>query len=117
MPSAPAYLPSLYRTPERSALNGNGEFDAIAGNWEISHEIRRVLTTEGTNRGGAVLGAAAVGLQCVAVRGLRDLGRENMAAFSSGDDPGVAGDHDRAGVAGERLLLRRVPWRNPDPEC
>ena len=63
---------------------------------------------EGIDRGGAILGAATAALQCFAIRGLRDLGGEDVAAFSPSDDAGVAGDHDGAGATGERLLLRGV---------
>ena len=71
---------------------------------------------ERSDGGGAILGAAAAGLQCLAVRGLRDLGGKQLAAFSAGNDAGVAGNHGGAGAAGERLLLRRLLRRNPDPE-
>ena len=65
---------------------------------------------------GAILGTAAAALQLVAVRGRRELGCEIVAAFSPGDDSGVAGDHDGAGAAGERLLLRSVPCGDFDTE-
>lgn len=71
---------------------------------------------EGVDRGGAVLGTAEAALQSTALWGRRDLDGKQLAAFSAGDDAGVAGHHDRAGAAGECLLLRGVPCGDSDPE-
>jgi len=72
---------------------------------------------EGAEGRSTILGTAAAALQSAAVRGRRALGGEDMAAFPLGDDAGVAGNHDRFGVARECLLQRGVSCGNVDPEC
>lgn len=71
---------------------------------------------ERSDRGGTILGAAAASLQLAAVRRCCDLGRELVAAFSASDDVRSVGNHDGAGAAGQRVLLRGVPGGNFNTE-
>src|SRR5215469_9026869 len=75
------------------------------------------IIVEGASRRGAILGAAPVALQPVALGGRSALADEYVAAFSAGHHAPVAGDHDRAGTARKSLLLRWVSRGNSDSKC
>ena len=97
-------------------FNGIEKSIAIDGNGETSSNIRRAVAVERVAGGGEILGAASAALQLVAVRRGHDLACEDLAAFPASDDDRVAGNHDGAGAAGERLLLRGIPCGDSDPE-
>src|SRR5215470_19165242 len=71
---------------------------------------------ERADGGGAILGAAPAALQFAALHRRGYLGCEDVAAFPTGYEPGGSGNHDRAGVARQSLLLRCLSCGNSDPK-